>query len=206
VIDRASWARMWQSLGARDADEGLHRRLIAHWSEKHRHYHTLQHLRECLDHLEASRALARRPAEIAAALWFHDAFYDPQRSDNEARSAQWARECASSAGIAPEVAGRIHDMVMATRHQEVPEDPDAQLLVDIDLAILGSEPARFEESNAQIRKEYAHVPDDEFRQGRMRVLRGFLDRPRLYTTGHFHSTLEAPARENLQRELQSLSG
>jgi predicted metal-dependent HD superfamily phosphohydrolase len=204
MIDRASWARMWQSLGARDADEDLHRQLIAQWSEKHRHYHTLQHLRECLEHLEEAKGLASRPAEIEAALWFHDAFYDPQRSDNEQRSAQWARECASNAGIATQTAGRLHDMVMATRHQEIPDDADARLLVDIDLSILGSDPARFQESNAQIRREYAHVPQDAYREGRMRVLRGFLDRPRLYTTERFHSMLEARARDNLQRALERL--
>jgi predicted metal-dependent HD superfamily phosphohydrolase len=205
VIDRASWAQMWQSLGARDADQGLHRQLVARWSEKHRHYHTLQHLRECLDHLAQAQGLARRPAEIAAALWFHDAFYDPRRSDNEERSAQWARECALNAGIAPDVAERLHAMVMATRHQEIPDDADARLLVDIDLSILGSEPVRFEESNSQIRREYAHVPDSDYRAGRMRVLRGFLDRPRLYSTEHFHAMLEARARDNLQRELAALA-
>jgi predicted metal-dependent HD superfamily phosphohydrolase len=95
---------------------------------------------------------------------------------------------------------------MATGHHAVPTDPDAQLLVDIDLWILGADPRRFDESDAQVRQEYAHVPDRQFREGRSRVLRRFLDRPRLYSTDRFHSTLETRARENLRRALERLQG
>ena len=61
------------------------------------------------------------------------------------------------------------------------------------------------ESDAQIRAEYAHVPDEEFRQGRQRVLSGFLARPRLYNTEYFHSMFEAQARKNLQRAMARLA-
>jgi predicted metal-dependent HD superfamily phosphohydrolase len=57
----ASWTKSWHGLGATRADQALHARLIACWSEPHRHYHTLQHLRECLAQLDAARSDARRP-------------------------------------------------------------------------------------------------------------------------------------------------
>lgn len=201
----AGWRRSWRELGQPVADEALHRRLVACWSEPHRHYHTLQHLLECLALFEQVRATAQRPAEIELALWFHDAFYDPKRDDNEERSAQWAHACVLDAGLAPAIADRLQALVMATRHQAVPQDADAQLLVDVDLAILGSEPARFDESDEQIRREYAHVPEDEFRAGRRRVLGEFLARPRLYSTPWFASGFERQARENLARALAKLS-
>lgn len=201
----AGWRRSWRELGQPVADEALHRRLVACWSEPHRHYHTLQHLLECLALFEQVRATAQRPAEIELALWFHDAFYDPKRDDNEERSAQWAHACVLDAGLAPAIADRLQALVMATRHEAVPQDADAQLLVDVDLAILGSEPARFDESDEQIRREYAHVPEDEFRAGRRRVLGEFLARPRLYSTPWFASRFERQARENLARALAKLS-
>jgi predicted metal-dependent HD superfamily phosphohydrolase len=199
--DLASWKRTWHELGAQEVDELLHHRLIACWSEGHRRYHTLQHLGECLDLLDDVRAHARRPAEVALALWFHDAFYEPHRGDNEERSAQWARISIQQAGLSDEVADRVHGLVMTTRHGGVPQEPDARLMVDIDLAILGAEPSRFDEYERQIRAEYAHLADGEFRAGRRRLLERLAGRPTIYCTGHFQQELEQRARQNLQRGL-----
>ena len=201
----AGWRRSWRELGQGAGGEALYRRLVACWSEPHRHYHTLQHLLECLALFEPVRAMAQRPGEIELALWFNDAIYDPRRDDNEERSAEWARACLLEAGLPPVVAGRLHALVMATRHEAVPEDADAQLLVDVDLAILGSDPARFDESDEQIRLEYAHVPEGEFRASRRCVLGEFLARPRLYSTEWAYSRFERQARENLARALARLS-
>jgi predicted metal-dependent HD superfamily phosphohydrolase len=204
VIDRATWSAFWQQLGANDPGEDLHRRLVACWSEKHRYYHTLQHLRECFEQFDAARADAARPAEIAVAIWFHDAFYEPQRDDNEERSAVWARQAASDAGIAQATAQRLYDMVLATKHEAMPDDPDTRVLVDIDLSILGAPDERFDESDVQVRREYAHVPETEWKIARKRVLKAFLDRPRLYGTKRFYGSLEVQARKNLQRALDRL--
>lgn len=199
----SSWLRTWQELGA-PAPEGLYERLMGCWNENHRQYHTVQHLRECLAQFAAVRHEAKRPAEIELALWFHDAFYDPRRDDNELLSAKWARSSVLQAGLPEDVADRVHALVMATRHEAVPEDADAQLLIDVDLSILGAEAERFDQSDEQIRAEYAHVPDEEFRQGRKRILSGFLARPRLYSTEYFHAALEQRARDNLRRALARL--
>ena len=204
IEDVAAWQAIWRDLGA-PPPEGLHAQLLACWRESHRHYHAPQHLRECLEQFETVRGFAKRPGEVALALWFHDAFYDPRRQDNEQRSADWARECALQAGVPAESAARIHALVMATCHQAVPEDADAQLLVDVDLSILGAAPARFDESSAQIRVEYAHRPQDQFIEGRRRILGAFLARPRIYGTEHFHALLEERARANLQRAIARLA-
>jgi predicted metal-dependent HD superfamily phosphohydrolase len=203
-VTLASWRAMWRELGAELPDDELFHRLVACWSEPHRHYHTLQHLRECLERFEEVRPLARRPAEIELALWFHDAFYDVHRQDNEARSADWAQAAVRAAGIAQGVARRVHALVMATCHREAPTDPDAQLLVDVDLAILGADRARFDESDEQIRREFGHLGDGAFRDGRRAVLRGFLARPRIYSTERFAAAFEASARKNLGRALRRL--
>jgi predicted metal-dependent HD superfamily phosphohydrolase len=195
----ASWTRTLNELGAQNVDESLHHRLIACWSEGHRHYHTLQHLDECLTLLDEVRGYARRPAEIALALWFHDAFYEPGREGNEERSARWARISVQQAGLHDEVAQRVHALVMATRHESVPDEADARLMVDIDLAVLGAEPSRFDEFERQIRAEYAHLSDERFRAGRTRILERLARRDTIYSTACFRHALERQARENLQR-------
>jgi predicted metal-dependent HD superfamily phosphohydrolase len=199
-VTAASWQGLWRGFGVA-ANPSLFNQLVAAYSEPRRHYHTLQHLRECLDLFDGVRHMAARPAEVELALWFHDAVYDPQRDDNEERSADWAHHAMLAAGLPKDAAARVHALVMATKHAGSPHDPDAQLLVDVDLAILGAPPQRFDESDAQVRREYAHVPDADFRDGRRRILRGFLERPRLYATEYFRRRFEAQARENLARAI-----
>jgi predicted metal-dependent HD superfamily phosphohydrolase len=205
-IDLASWRQAWQHAGLAASDEHLHRHVIACWSEPHRHYHTLQHLRECLDQFGAVRELAEHPGEVALGLWFHDVFYEPRLKDNELRSADWARTCMLAAGARAEQAERVHALILETRHQAAPQGADAQLLVDIDLSILGALPQRFDESDLQVRAEYAHVPDAAYCERRRAILQSFLSRPRLYSTDHFHLRLEQRARDNLRRALARLGG
>ncbi len=201
-----SWLRAWHGLGARDDGQEIYHALMARYAEPHRTYHTLQHLRECLGQFEPVQGLASRGAEVETALWFHDAIYELKRSDNEAQSASWARSAALQAGVAADVADRVHGLVMATRHTAMPEGDDAQLLVDIDLSILGAAPARFAEYEQQIRDEYGHVPGWLFRHKRRAILRSFLDRPRIFSTPRFHAALEEPARANLMRAIEGRVG
>lgn len=194
-----SWQRAWTGIGARGEGRSVCEQLLAYYSEQHRHYHTLQHLDECLAMFESVRELAEHPDEIELALWFHDAIYDTHRPDNEERSADWARTALIDAGVAIDSADRVHALIMATRHTANPILPDEQLLVDIDLSILGAEQARFDEYEEQIRKEYAFVPRWLFRRKRRAILQGFLDRPSIYSTAHFRHALEERARANLKQ-------
>jgi predicted metal-dependent HD superfamily phosphohydrolase len=203
-LSLASWQRSWRDLGAPLHDDALYERLVGCWNESHRHYHTLQHLGECLAWFDTVRDLAKYPGEVALGLWFHDAFYDPQRSDNEERSAKWARISVLQAEGRADASDRLHALIMATRHKAAPQDTDTQLLVDIDLSIFGTDAQRFDESSAQVRAEYSHVPEDSYREGRRRILGDFLARPRLYNTEYFYSRLEERARENIERELARL--
>jgi predicted metal-dependent HD superfamily phosphohydrolase len=193
----ASWQRAWRDLGAA-APSGLFERLVMAWSEPQRHYHTRQHLDECLAHFDGARALAARPGEVAIALWFHDAVYALKGKDNERRSAEWAVAALREAGVDAAAIARVEALIMATCHDAIPRDADAQLLVDIDLAILGADPARFAEYDAQVAAEYAWVPRFVYRFKRRQVLRTFLARPALYQTPYFRERLEAQARRNLE--------
>ena len=97
---RAAWNAAWQALGARaDGLDALLSALLACYREPHRHYHTVQHLDECFERLAPLRDRAAHPAEVEVALWFHDAVYDVQRHDNEARSATWAVDALTARGV-----------------------------------------------------------------------------------------------------------
>ena len=138
---------------------------------------------------------------MALALWFHDAIYDVHAHDNEARSADWARSAMLAAGAQAEAAERVHALVMATRHDAVPEGRDAELLIDIDLSILGAERERFDEYERQVHAEYALVPAEVRLPRRRAILQRFLAREAIYATPRMHALLEARARANLARSI-----
>jgi predicted metal-dependent HD superfamily phosphohydrolase len=199
-----------------DAAE-MFRSLRSKYSEPQRRYHTLQHLQECLSYFEGVLDLAQHPLEVEVALWFHDGIYDPTRHDNEIQSAalfesamlRWGRfPCRESTAVDEnrEMSQRIQSLILATQHSSIPTEPDQLLLVDIDLAILGAAPDRFQEYEQQIREEYAFVPEGLFREKRREILQIFLMRPQIYSTPYFYRDLEIQARENLTQSVQRLMG
>ena len=211
----ATWGAARSSLG-RSALARLQAELMTAWSEPHRHYHDQRHLRECLALWTGWRDRSPRAGEVAIALLFHDAIYDPQApvsGSNELNSAAWAARSLVRAGADSDTAQRVHDLVMATQHGSKQETAsaalgsslDAQLLVDIDLSILGSPAERFERYDQDVRKEYAWVPGLRYQEARAQVLQSFLDRPQLYHGEHAVALLEAQARINLAAALLRLA-
>jgi predicted metal-dependent HD superfamily phosphohydrolase len=200
----ACWRAAWREIGLACVDPLLGTALIQRYQEPHRRYHTLQHIEECLVQFEQVRDLAGHPGEIQMAIWFHDAIYDTGRHDNEQRCADWARQVILASGGEYAVAERVHRLILATRHDVMPATPDEQLLVDIDLSILGQDAARFDEYEVQIREEYRWVVAFLFRQKRCEVLKKFLGRERLFATQRLYDALEDRARENLRHAIDDL--
>jgi len=126
------WLRLWHGAGASGDPELWYRRLTQAYAEPHRHYHNQQHIAECLAEFDAARHLAHQPIAVDLALWFHDAVYDPKASDNEEQSTALAKSCLEAAGL-PGVASTVAALVMATKLHRTDADPDAALVVDVDL-------------------------------------------------------------------------
>jgi predicted metal-dependent HD superfamily phosphohydrolase len=199
----ARWRQLWHRLGASAPMDAL-AELLAAYAEDHRAYHDFEHIRACLRELDGVSASAAHPEEVEAALWFHDAIYDPRADDNEERSAKWAFRALRQQGVDESVAARVRDMIRATRHTSAPpRTSDEALLLDIDLAILGSSEERFRRYDEDIRSEYAWVPEKDYRAARARVLEGFLERDLIYRTDEMRERYEESARRNLARALAS---
>lgn len=198
------WDATWRALSVAPQPATTFDDLVAAYSETHRYYHTLVHLEECFTHFDSASHLAGSSAEIEIAIWFHDAIYDTRKHDNEERSAAWAVRVVRNSGSPSEVAERIDELILASKHRAIPNSLDACLFVDVDLSILGASAGRFDEYERQIRHEYAWVPEMEFRQGRARLLQEISARERIYSTEFFHHRLETTARENLRRSLLNL--
>jgi predicted metal-dependent HD superfamily phosphohydrolase len=128
------WHWSWAAIGLVPAAHVLED-LIQRYAEPHRAYHTLQHIGERGEQFEAARELFQHAGEVAVAVWFHDAIYDPRAADNEERSAELASRTLREAGAAPQVVQRVHGLVLATKHSAAPSDVDETLLVDISASV-----------------------------------------------------------------------
>jgi predicted metal-dependent HD superfamily phosphohydrolase len=182
--------------------------LLGAWSAPHRHYHTVTHLVAVLDVVDDHADLAADPDRVRLAAWLHDAVYDPRAlgDTNERDSAEFAEGLLGALGVPAATAADVARLVGLTAgHATDDGDADGELLCDADLAILASDPARYAAYTEAIRREYAHVPDADFRAGRATVLNELLKLPTLYRLPPLTAKWEAQARANLTGELESLS-
>lgn len=193
--DFHSWQMLWNHLGLLEGGAKWHRRLLMNYSEARRTYHSLQHLNECLLEFDAARATGEmiRPELVEIALWFHDAVYDPQSSENERLSAEMALEALGDTADGQEVARQI----MLTNSHQLGDGVDDAWIIDIDLAIFGQDTERVVEYEQQIRQEYAWVPEALYRDKRSEILAGFLTRERIYKSEFFNQRYDESARKNL---------
>jgi predicted metal-dependent HD superfamily phosphohydrolase len=186
------------------AGRGTGAALLAVYSNAKRAYHNVHHILDCLRTL-AQHSPHDGPTRdcIALAIFFHDAVYDVRRNDNEGKSADLAATWLG-AFASPDVLRQVRSLILATRHVAPPTNGHEALVVDIDLSILGRPREIFLAYDAAIRAEYGHVPDEAYRVGRAKVLRGFLSQPQIYQTDEFVKQYEAAARFNLAEAITRL--
>lgn len=174
--------------------------LCARYAGADRFYHTLAHVRFVLDAVDRLRGNCRDYHTTQLAGWLHDVIYDSRAADNEQRSADYAVGLCEQLSVP--VGRRVAALILKTKTHEPADDPDAAVLLDADLAILGSGGAEYLEYSAMIRREYDWVPEPEYRSGRIRVLEQFLARPKIY---QYLTELDEPARRNLAGEIARLA-
>jgi predicted metal-dependent HD superfamily phosphohydrolase len=181
--------------------------LDAAYAEPHRRYHDRRHIQRCLTLLDAVANLTDGERRVLGwALWWHDAVYDPAAEDNEVRSAEMARSALREEGASLHEREEVARLIRLTAGHEVEaEDRLGALIVSIDLSILGAPPAEYDEYARGVRAEYAEASDAMWRAGRTQVLQRFLATPVIFPDPDFRARFEATARDNLVRELASLS-
>jgi predicted metal-dependent HD superfamily phosphohydrolase len=200
----ARWSGLWAALHLEMPQDAGAGRILARYAEPHRAYHTAQHLEECLAWLDVATSQAQDPRIVELALWYHDAIYQPRRSDNETASAELARLHLEMGGAAQSMIDEVCALIRWTDHSAEPPPGDPALVVDIDLAVLGSPPPRYAEYEQQIRQEYDWVPLPIFRRQRAAILEAFLARDSIYLTLLLHDRLEQRARANVTAAIRKL--
>lgn len=171
------------------------------YSAKGRHYHNFEHLAFMLKNALKHRAEIDDFDTLAFSIFYHDVVYNPKKSNNEAKSAELMEQRLSVTSFPASKIQKCYSQILATKEHSSEIDKDTCFLLDLDLLILGESLERYKTYTANIRKEYAMYPDFMYKPARKKVLKHFLDMPKIFKTELFFKSYEAQARENLKWEL-----
>ncbi|MBX2827193.1 MAG: hypothetical protein KTR22_03485 [Flavobacteriaceae bacterium] len=173
------------------------------YTQASRHYHNLNHLKHMIRGLEEiGGEKSMNTDALLFAIFYHDAIYNVKRQDNELKSADLMEKHLGETSF--EGIAFCRQLIEGTKLHESSND-DMDIMMDLDLAILGQKAELYDTYCRNIRKEYGMYPGFMYRKGRKKVLKHFLEKDRIFRTDHFIENYEQRARENLNRELQSLS-
>ena len=176
--------------------------LSSQYSGKSRHYHNLSHIENMLQMLDEVKAEVTNIDTLLFAIYYHDIVYKATRNDNEYQSALLFEK-----HIAKTSFGKISACKMQielTKEHLLSEDEDTNILMDLDLSILGSRSEEYYKYQKNIRKEYSIYPDFMYKKGRVKVVKSMLASGPIFKTSYFKDKLEVQARVNLENELKNL--
>ncbi len=185
--------------------------MIEDYQHPPRFYHTIDHVADVLAHLDFASQHADELKQIPAsdrqnfidmielAIWYHDVVYDATRHDNEALSADNMTTAAQALGIPEDIIHKAQGAILITAHHADAKTLAEKIIVDCDLHVLGIDWDKFANNSSLIRREYAHVPDDAYVQGRAKGLATFITPDGIYKTDAFRARYEQKAVENIRR-------
>jgi predicted metal-dependent HD superfamily phosphohydrolase len=205
----AKFLARWQALAAnagfgKAKSKEIGDYLLAQYSGSDRHYHGLKHIVSILDGFEVLKAKFEQPIAAGLAIFFHDVIYDASRSDNEEQSAIKMKEKLRDV-VDDAVLTSAAFSIEATKKHAATTNPDTNLILDLDMAILGQPWAVYEQYARSVMLEYLPVyGEDAYRQGRAKLfLEPTIARGNIFLTDDFKH-LNNQAIRNMRREAEIL--
>lgn len=187
--------------------------VIARLIEPHRRYHDVEHVMEMWDwHIEYSQGraddeIARLDDSVVASFClYHDAVYDPTKSDNEAQSARlWDLDSRGAPGA---VRLAVHDIILGSQDHFCNRCRGGHLdgitclrcwCFDLDLRRLAVPETRFCAHGEALRHEYG-AGNGEWLKKSAEFRAKAMSQPHIFAHKAF-AAAEAQARHNLARAL-----
>ncbi len=148
--------------------------LLAMWNESHRAYHTQNHLLDLIEQINESKTQYQSQKDyekmILCAL-FHDCVYDPMKSDNEEKSAEFFLSCCQEKN---QDILDIKQMILDTKTHEA-TTPLSEKFNELDMNIVERDFNQLLEWEKGIREEYKAY-GDMYKMGRIQFLESLLDK------------------------------
>jgi pantetheine-phosphate adenylyltransferase len=196
--------RNLQSIGAHGDETAFWTKIVTPYLERQRFHHGIGHVGDMIANFKLVRHLCENPILVEFTIWLHDYFNLTMagRHQNEEQSGQLAKELALELGLPLSFAEKAEEMILATKHEKPTRDGDTQILLDLDLMVLGANERLFQKYEEGIRKEYDWVYDEQFYPRRLNILQTLMHRSHVYFTDYFRSRYEQQAKENLNRSIE----
>ena len=178
--------------------------IVINYCDAGRYYHNLDHLESIISELSDVRDHIPHWDTAMFSVFYHDIIYNALRSDNEAQSADKAQMRLQEIGFPKDQITQCVLQILATKGHEPGNDLTTQLFIDADLAIVGKDSKKYSEYSENIRNEFFVYTDNQYKDGRKKVLKHFLAMNRIFKTEHFYNKYERQARKNIEEELNLL--
>jgi len=204
---KSRFIKLWEGIDAKSNPITEFNKLSLLYSKK-RYYHSISHIQMCLQELDYFKKLNKETYNfdlIELAIWYHDVIYDTRNTNSEERSAEYAVRVCNKAKLSATAITKVKKLILSTKFKNKSENKNERLLQDIDICIFGQSKKIFDEYEKNIRKEYLWVPLERYREGRIKVLKYFLDRKYIYNTEIFRKKYEQKAKTNLKQSIKKLS-
>lgn len=178
-------------------------KLVKKYAEPHRHYHTLEHIATLFQLASAHGIKLSIPQQLA--IWYHDAIYNINSTNNEQLSAEFfLSESSSNCWLSKTISDRTVNIILATK-THFSDIHEVQTVLDLDLAGLGFDWETYiGVAKDQVRLEYTYLNDNIWNINRKLFLRNMLKRNYIYYTPWARDSYERQARLNIERELKEL--
>ncbi|WP_298953912.1 hypothetical protein [uncultured Nonlabens sp.] len=140
---------------------------------------------------------------LILSIFYHDVIYKSTQKNNEYQSALILEKHLAKTDF--KHIELCKNQINATKnHSTSLIDSDTNLLIDIDLAILGHKKDVYQLYTENVRKEYKIYPKFIYNPARKKAMQHFLEQDRIFKTEEFYNLYESIARDNITREINNL--
>jgi predicted metal-dependent HD superfamily phosphohydrolase len=174
------------------------------YAEKHRAYHTMNHVVECLKEFDQVKHLVKNADAMEMAVFYHDAVYAPEAKNNEEQSAKLLMAVAKDFRLDKKFSQASARLVRSTKIGAELKTFEEKLLHDMDYSVLGQKWEVFQKYNQGIRKENAHYSPSDYKKERTAFLKSLLEKPAIFLTNVFQDKYEYTAISNVKKALKKL--
>jgi len=148
--------------------------ILAMWNESHRHYHNLNHLNDLIGQINENKSKysEKEYEKLILTALFHDCVYDPMRSDNEEKSAEFFIECVVDKSNSDVL--EVKQIILDTKTHQATTNL-SESFNHYDMSIVERDFDQLLEWEMGIKEEYKAY-GDSYKEGRLKFLESLLDK------------------------------